>query len=117
MCSSPQSPKGKTTYFLHWALIAGPIALIFYALPKDKSAILLIMVSLAFLCALLMRIFHFYPGAPEPLILDFSGMLISFFGAYLLSSSTLLGLPLFFLKFFLSILILLPHILYISLSK
>jgi len=114
---SSQTPKGKSSYFFHWALLAGPIALIFYALPKDASTLLLILVGLAFLCAFLMRVFHFYPGAPEPLILDFLGMLISFIGAYLLSSTTSYGLTLFLAKVALSFLILLPHIIYISLSK
>jgi hypothetical protein len=68
-----------------------------------------------FLIGFLLRVFRLYPGEAEPLILDFSGMVIAVIFAYL--AQWLGDSPGRFLLIFCSSAIIVPHFIYIALKK
>ncbi len=70
-----------------------------------------LVIVLLFLGGFILRLLNLYPGRPEPLILDFSGILIALGFAYLANTLGLSSLR--FLLIFTSSLIIVPHIIYI----
>ncbi len=102
--------KSRESYLKKWLMlfVLAESAMI---LSRYSLWIVYLVIASIFLVGVLLRRFNLYPGDKEPLILDFSAVLISILLSYLsfrINSSRVL-----FLLIFLSPVIILPHIIYI----
>ena len=74
-----------------------------------------VLIAFLFLCGFTLRVFKLYPGKDEPLILDFSAVVLTI--GFALCGRALSGYAWRFVLIFSSSLIVLPHFIYIAREK
>jgi hypothetical protein len=106
--------KNQMRYLMHWLRIVIVAEVIMLILNQYLPVIYLVIATL-FFGGFCLRVLKRYPGEPEPLILDFSGVLIALiYGLFSLA----LGMSMLrFLLILTSSLIIMPHIVFIVLKK
>jgi len=106
--------RTKKSLIIYWVTLVIIAEIIMLFLNRYLSVIYLIIAGM-FLIGFLLRILRLYPGKYEPLILDFSAILISFLFAYIAEVFRLSNGR--FVVILFSSLIILPHLAYIISNK
>ncbi len=82
---------------------------------NDNLLFIYLIVAGLFFCGFILRALKLYPGKPEPLTLDFLGMVIALLFSQL--AKFLHGSPFRFFLIFTSSLIIFPHLIYITFNE
>ena len=102
--------QGQRSLIMFWVVVVLAAEIIMFVFNQHLPRIYLV-VALLFTGGFALRIVNRYPGKKEPLILDFSGIVIALLFTYL---ATLLAVSnIRFVLILCSSLIILPHIIYI----
>jgi len=105
-----RSRQGPWPYLRHWLALVLPVEILMFIFNRYLP-IIYVGVALLFTGGFLLRLLKVYPGKPEPLILDLSGILIAII--YGLTAQAVGLSPWRFLLIITSSAIILPHIFYI----
>jgi len=106
--------KNQMQYMMHWLRIV-VIAEIIMLILNRHLPVIYIVIAVLFFGGFCLRVLKRYPGEAEPLMLDFSGVLISIIYSF---CSLALGMSMLrFLPILTSSLIITPHIVFIVLKK
>ena len=102
--------KNQWSYLWHWIILLILAELLMMIFNYYLWIIYLVIAGL-FLGGFLLRVFNLYPGLKEPLVLDFSAVLISLLMFYI--SILIKGSNIRFVLILVSSIIILPHLIYI----
>ena len=102
--------KKQWFYLRHWIILLISAELIMMLFNRYLWISYLVIAGL-FLVGFLLRVFNLYPGVKEPLVLDFSAVLISALMSYV--SFLIKDSNIRFILIIVSSIIILPHLIYI----
>ncbi|UCC94871.1 MAG: hypothetical protein JSW40_08675 [Candidatus Omnitrophota bacterium] len=106
--------QNQKSLIIFWVIVVIIAESIMFVLNKHL-AILYLAVACLFLAGFILRVLNIYPGKKEPLILDFSAMVIALLFAYVSQIFELSNGR--FILIAISSLIIFPHLVYIRSNK